>query len=504
MRLTSLCLLALPLSAQEADSRTRIFGVVRGADGAPWAGAEVTALAWPIPARPGVGKAHRIQVRSDAAGRFRAWARPGLRYSVWARSARDAGQLRATGVVEGVMAQQPVVLEERPRTIAGRRVQLRGLEPWQDFAPLSLELIDRTDNARVLQVPLDSRGRARLPLLLGELVEFRLLGKGKLSRRLLVWREVPLRTLHASPAAVDHVLAFEPPREIRFRVSSDAQDGPAAGAVIYQASGRGRTWRVGRTDARGEAVLHVYPAGKFFARAAGSATGFFPRVRGQAGEHGLRLQKGWSYHGRLLRPGGEPVAGARLWVQSSARDGGQLSFISESIQTDERGRFQIEGLGANADPSLRLLLSEDLRRGLHEDWRGVHPVVPLFGVVQGPDRAARPIVLGSGRFRAVEFRCVDRTRAPVMSADLRLEPERAPGTFFPRQDWSTDRAGVCRLLLPCGLRLGLAVRGSGGMFLGGLELAPGARPSEVLRISLPRGTILRGRVLDPEIGRAYV
>lgn len=151
--MSSLLAFVLVLAPQ---GEVRTAGRVLDLDGAAVANAEVTFLTRPIPRSIDAGPEHRVVVRTDKAGLFRAGLRHGARYSVWA-GWDDA----ASDLAESVVGGEFVELRAAPDTGAAT-LTLGGTEAWPENATFTLRAIIGGENIDF--APLTGGGdRWRLP-----------------------------------------------------------------------------------------------------------------------------------------------------------------------------------------------------------------------------------------------------------------------------------------------------------------------------------------------------
>lgn len=128
---------AVAVAAVPAQERRTLHGQVVDAAGEPLAGARVR-LCWTPVGWPNRGEADRVEVQSDARGRFVARLLPQQAYSGYALVERAQGNL-ATAVVAGYAAGQTVTMHA-DRTVASGRIALDAAKPWPVPQPLQLEV----------------------------------------------------------------------------------------------------------------------------------------------------------------------------------------------------------------------------------------------------------------------------------------------------------------------------------------------------------------------------
>ena len=143
-----------PANAQE---RGRVLGTVKDAAGKPVAGAVVTLISRPIPARADVGSIDRVEVKTDERGLFRASVLRGRGYSAWAEAkvgdgdgVGDLHKRRLSKPADEVVP-GPTVHLVLGEPVGPRHVVVRGREAWKDFEPLTFAM--RYDARNVIVVP---------------------------------------------------------------------------------------------------------------------------------------------------------------------------------------------------------------------------------------------------------------------------------------------------------------------------------------------------------------
>lgn len=249
-----------PASASPADElRDVALGEVRDGAAQPWAGVEVVLVSRSIPADPDVGEEDRVVVVTGANGRFRASVLCGRPYSVWARGAGDMLGRRATDVAERVFAQMPVVLHET-RRLQPRRLVVRGRQAWEHIEPMTVRVVDGTENRQVSWHALDADGSVTLPESVGAEVLLEVIGS---DRKTLARESVALAR---APAVLEVTLPPErqlhAPYAPRGRVWHGRviglDDAPLSGVEIVCGGRIAQAWRCVRTaSATGEFTVEA-------------------------------------------------------------------------------------------------------------------------------------------------------------------------------------------------------------------------------------------------------
>ena len=147
--------------------RKRTSGIVTQKNGKAWVGVRVTlhSLAWPSMPQAGGDK---VEVMTDARGRFRAMLLVGRPYDAWALAGSEDGlHYRATQVLPNVFAGMPLRLREVAESFMRVTVQLDGIAAWRDRLPLRLLVKSVNTHKLVLPLELNENNEARLPPLPG-------------------------------------------------------------------------------------------------------------------------------------------------------------------------------------------------------------------------------------------------------------------------------------------------------------------------------------------------
>jgi len=301
--------------------------------------------------------------------------------------------------------------------------------------------------------------------------------------------------------------------EVRGRVLEAGTGKPIAGARV----GEGWTYRrSAATDARGEYVLSgfgVTGVQELFARAPGF--GQAKRASLPAAVDGVlhvdfELARGRTARGRVLDPGGRPLAGAYVAAVASedGPEGQRTDWISG--RTDFAGRFELAGLDSEL-PHCLLASAEGFDTKVYDFPAGEWTEAEID---LGDVHLAPPAVLAG----TVE----DETGQPVAGVEVVLRGTnrdrgrlRAGSVLPPAADWyvesrvaTTDARGRFWFgALPAGdFRLGARARGKPESPSVAVALAEGEL-REGFVLLYPRGEEIRGTVVDAEghgLGGVYV
>jgi protocatechuate 3,4-dioxygenase beta subunit len=222
--------------------------------------------------------------------------------------------------------------------------------------------------------------------------------------------EAAATTPSGETAVVALVLAGE--RRIDVRVVAAEDGSPIAGASVTVRSDSPRLWDVpsvvGTTDAAGRASFDRLPAGSLGVYATVKGRRALPVAvpvpdggEGPRVEVVVRLSRGIELQGRVRRPDGTPVAGARVWVRGLDSSGWAMSGAD--------GAFTVSGLGpGRAEASAQA-------PGL----RGLARVVVGQGdleIVLEPEVAARP--RATVRVLGTDGKVVDSATLVLFDSDL--------------------------------------------------------------------------------------
>ena len=487
--LASLCLTLL------VGAQGRTFqGLVRGADGKPWAGA--TVVLWHL--RP-VGTGERMLLQTDERGRYSAELEPLHRYRIFAHTAPEDGWYRVT---------QPEIM------LAGDRTPLREVE-----------------RKRVLKVKVEGLGAWR-----GEQLRFS--SWGPCAPDADGWLRIPPNAgtfdyLSVFDAAGLQLVTFRglaPDAEGRCRVQlpppvrvtlrlRDEQGGAVAGARLLPS-----LWAPGllptALPGSGEHELlvplvessegqRVFGGLRFGLRAPGFAefdhVRFYdvaPQKDGDRLVMDVELVKGQSWHGRVLLGEGRPYGDARLLQQicsmyaDNGRRAGITGGIERQLRADETGAFETPGSDPREPSRLLLRLDERLRTQLPQSKE--YPLHPLLLLATLP-AAKEPIRTDAGELRIDELHALDlevrrANGVPARFAHIVLLEWGGPDRPMTMR---TDERGRLRILLPSSERVSLGARSQFEIRLESVEISG---PKELVLTLKPR-PFVEGVVQDAD-GRA--
>ena len=537
--------------SREATERAPARGVVRGADAAPWRGAELVFVGRILSAVDAVGSLDVVRVQSDESGRFRAQLLRDREYSVWAQrglvspSGKSVEQVlaqaevppmgftdtwellrsemanerrRVTAVEDGVRAGQVLQLRAEAAERAARLLRVRGLEEWKQHAPFRVSLLHDSRTLRETELELD-----------GDVVVVPPFAGAHAVLLVRDARGVLLGAQLLRPSGDGKPLDIAAPRRFVFETHAKGAEEPLAGAELRVGPSRqlwiperSPLWRhvrnagfaaLGRTGADGRAaallpgardgglpdthVVHVHAPGRAVFEL--SDYRLQPRVDSRTGEslYRLPLEAAALVQGQVLVSEGVPAAGLPLLVtaESSVSTGEHSSAIfrvpARVVETDSDGRFRVTGLHPERPFRLWALatrLPEEAGELREQGLLLVHESRPRAG--------SDSLELRLDALVLVEIEVQQPSGARVAQPVLHLVPH-AEESFRPRVAAGLrvvgDRRGRIRTLLPR-KRQGLLVVAGEKYALG--EVVPGEEPVLRLELELAPMCIADGSVFD--------
>ena len=488
------------LRAQAAPDRGVVLGWVEAADGGEVAGADVVLFSRPLPERAEVGAPDRVEVKTDARGRFRARCLRGNAYVAWATFEQD-GQRFVTAVQKDVVPGPPVQLTGA-RPVEPVEVTFQGLGAWQDRGPLQFSL--RSDFAPVVEASFSVEdGRATLPFVPRD--DWWLLTVRAADGLLL--RHVAVTASSGSQA-----VSVSRPVEVQVELVDAQGLGQAAVRVLQDPrrtpGNRARRLRavpVGVTDQDGVAAVvvpHENPGlGRMAAQTLrfereGLATTIAPLPpRGERRFVRGSLGVGYEVAGRIVDADGAGVAGVEVLCDGQSELLGQRGqgLYRDQLQrcvTDAAGAFCFEGVpaGDRCRISVALSAARAAALGVPVDpglsFAPVHWLATARDLDGDADLGA--LRLDGSRLRRVDVRTAGG--APAVSARVMLVD-----TMWQEElRLAADRVGRLQVLLPPGeFELAAWVEGGGVALLRGDALGDGPVTA---RLSAP--WVVAGRVVD--------
>ncbi|MEO6595532.1 MAG: carboxypeptidase-like regulatory domain-containing protein [Planctomycetota bacterium] len=508
-------LLAATMPALAQDRRP-LVGVVRVPDGAPLADAEVKFAYVPRAFEGEVAADAPIAV-TDASGRFRIDLLPCAIYRAWAVGPADAQGVRYISAIH-LTTSEPTLELRATHRVPSRTLQVDGLAAWQDVSQLRVRFLPAGMHLPDLELALDADGRTSVPPL-------PMPDKHSLPGLVLQLLD-PRGEVLAAQLQNPHDDAWQwtvpAPEEVRFRVV-DARGEPLADTTIrqltswidYTENGMASDpparldWRVlGLTGADG--TLRANAARRV-------------ATKGQAPEHNLlftahkKARQLWLSGFRAQPDAGAPPAGdaneqlivlepATPFVGSlEATDQAvvrqqrirvvantDLLTLGWTITTDDDGRFVVEELPRDLDPSLILAPSPRLRHLLPETLRRASPPQPVaLHPIHLPAEPARIDLRGMW---TLQLQILDTSHGPAQGAQVAL----CSDGWMGQHAWQAtpDAAGRLAVLADPGPWFVFAYEGSCAAWTWVRE-----QPGAAIQLTLQPLPQVRGQVVD-ERGKA--
>ncbi|GEM_PF-4425330 len=506
---------------QGGTGRERILGKVRGADGKPWAEAEVRLFS---PWSPGASPARigdSLVVKTDLAGRFRAPVLPARIYQAWAWKQGPGRTWRATGIRQGLRAGSVVVLQEGSATdYAPLPLPEIDPGPWRDEGPFHWETVL---GRRVLVLPEEAESLAPYP-------------PPPLRMRFVAKNGLPLLDRELDPREPNEVAGLgsplPPTAEFRIRaVSKPGGKAPVNARIRLWALDRwiplGTTGvrepllvRIPIFDGREKASSTPYTRLPFLAQAKGLADMTYIYVASARKKKGgpplpegvalrapltIHMQKGFAVRGRLLAREGRPLPGAALLLQGPYPPNGRAfppprGEDPRFLRTDADGGFEAKGLAPRVGTRISLLLEPRILEALGlppgKPWAGLVPLHLIYKK-EAADEDLGDISLDSLAQVAVRILNADGSPARGARVVLREKITRGLGnwlTSFPILDFFADRRGSLRFLGPKEGRFHLAGTRDGAYCI--VDLPKLGEIEGLLTLNLQPAVFLEGRVED--------
>lgn len=201
----------------------------------------------------------------------------------------------------------------------------------------------------------------------------------------------------------------------------------------------------------------------------------------------VALEKGLTVAGRVLADAGRPATGASVMLSQrwaiEHSEGSSFQTVSTGTRADDEGGFRFEGLR----PSPRIELSAH--------WEGLSGAVV---VDDPPPRGEVPVEIRLQPAPRVVGTVSDREGRPVSGATVSLQP---PGSdrraVRATASAATDALGRFDLVAEAAGPVRVTAKHQGLSAEREVVVAPGTTTVD-LRLDLPEGLWLRGRIIDPE------
>lgn len=552
--LAALALGAGALAQDDEPDRVRLRGRVELASGQPWAAAPVVLVSRLVPGSDQEIDTDRIELTSDARGRFTALLLRNREYEAWALQSEDDGDYASSNVTKVRAGMRPVLKQRESRSMPVR-IRLANTEEWMDCG---LQVFVRTipTHGRLVPLELDEKHEALLPPLPGSSarIEIQTGAGGKIHWAGVVLGREQREARHDRAAtngeATNGEGAKEPSlplgiEEVRLphrvpilvRVMHDGKSLP--GTRLYVDSSRGRRF-IGRTDDAGWGIYHwaapsLRNRGWFSLSLVAEADGFAPmRIvnlvraseKGKLStapgpahaltlEHGrdtaaLReegkpdfacsLEKGATIRGRLAVAAGRPAPRVPLIFLSEVKNApsqGGVTFGQRQQRTpvrfmsDKGGRFEI----TTATPGQAFSLHAALPRR-------VQSALPARLRAKGPLHTEALVYSGHAKDGVLDLGEVTLSSLACLELQITMEdgaPAAFPVVLVAGDDPSAhvrataDRLGRLCLLVPPGSQLQVAAALDGRVVQETCQVATGI-VQKVCALVAP--AFLSGRVVN--------
>lgn len=514
------CVLSLTAQAAaqaDADGREPAFGLARTATGSPWAGARVVLVGRAHTGESGGGPVDRVEVETDAQGKFRAGVLPGLHYAAWAFESLEGGaRQRVSDAVGGVVPRRPIFLTGSRFLQWRRTLRLDAADGVR--GPFRVQIRSAEPVSWTEEIHVDGDGLARLPVVSPGRFEVRVADASG------VWLSRHVETAWESAQAREFVVRV--PARTPTRVSAwDVETGKGIGGAQVCAVQDGGFQPVGAVDADGcgqidlpeGGVLFVVAPG--FAPAALSSSNGIPVPPGEPGpplrdgfvaERFAKLGSGSRLAGRFEVGRGNPLVDAWLLTEENG-------LFFHDARTRSLSRFaRMERLGADGaferDPVLlefaprgTLVLGPGGLAQLPAAWRaGLVPAVPALFELERRREGAE-VDLGAIDLLAmlpVRFRVRSSGGVPLQGATVELVPvDQAPGRQARGSEVAVDQRGEALFLLPRNREVLLLVWRDGRLLDARIVWTAAGPPVAepfALEVRTARPTTVTGQVVDAD------
>ena len=527
----SLLAAALTCTAPAAQAPTRpaqslrpLLGKVVTADGAPLQDAEVHVVR-PDETAPGNQAGEHLVVRTDARGRFRAKVVPCTHHLVWAIG--PDGDARVCSKPEWATSGRLLELHaNQPRPPC--RVNVMGLEPWQDLAPFRVRVAVQGVGLPDTEVALDAEGNGTMPAPPVGRVQFDVIDKAG----------QPLASARAANPGNSTTLRVQPPQEIPLVVVDD-KGAPLAGAAVRFriAAGYSRTFRhtvslprrhlwrtLGETDAEGKLTGRIAARQNPFEKKSYSTYMFVAEKEGRKLSYsgfwqgpfhdGQKVADEECKELRFTMPEAPPRKGSvRVSQQQGLADQPLLVRFGVRVQdekgsawlheellfrprTDEAGSFEVPQINGKIDEVDLFLAGSAARTRLTSApllRRTPQRALSLHGIRKYQDQA---LDFDLGDLCTLELQLLDATGGPANDVELLMISDEH-GRDGDCDGWTaratTDSAGRVAMLLEPG-KWFVFGRNARDM----VQLSIDLKSSEQRELRLEPMPAMRGRVVDED------
>lgn len=457
-----------------AQGRTPIVGRTTLADGTVWAEATIVLQSFVHPEWPQLGVMDRIEVRSDAQGRFRADALPARSYEAFAFEL-DPGRRQRCSQLAAVGAAQPAELRATHDWQPAAKLQLTGTAPYAAH-----RLRVHWPAAFAAAGDVDADDRVDIPPLPRPWVDVAVTTD---DGHLLLRRTIGL--------GAPHTLELPPPSPYLVRALDGPDGAPIADAEVLLCWDSHQE-RLGTTAADGFAVVDLaclrhgdqIPDARFRLRvhAAGRELGLVHatdetartledlaamRAKG-ASQAFATLSPGKRHHGRVMLDATAPAAMLPLLVAANAtvrhlRGASSSNRVVRILHTAVDGTFTLDDVVADGPLQVFAVLPPALATKLSDAATALVPIANFTGVV-----ATRHIpqnlgttVLGELQPCSLQLRTPDG--APALDAGVYCA---VPSMSAAPPVGGPDRKGRFTLLLPPKVGIDVAIATAEASWLG--------------------------------------
>jgi len=530
-------------------ARRRLLGRCVAVDGKPWANAHVTLISEALGVSREERLLDRVEVTSDARGRFRAKLLVGVPYAAWAVTVAESGEYRASEIAEKVLGGGTLLLHEDASTHKLIRIRVSGLEAWKASAPFSVSLYPYNSPFPSLPIELDGNSEAVLPPIPLPYCYVEIIAKD--GRRLATAYVRPesgqpeddAKPEEEAPADPVNVLGTEidrsklglvkaevnRPYPVLFRIISRANQKPLGGAVVQERYLRDN-YTLGTSNEDGYAVLqipmrrnggvpapvhlqyrvwapghalaHVYLQNPSF----GKDRDVAQLIKDNKPDMIVKLPEGYSVTGRLMLTPDKPAANTPILLRSSIpylwsnnnSIGNTVDQFPNAYWTDKDGKFEITGRYGGHVFDLRVALSPEQVAQLPAGKGPTCRIVPLF-TGNKKDKDLGEVVIS--QFNAIDLSVTQFDGFPADRAVVAFAPKAQQGLYYNltlKPQLSTGRRGRLRVFARGGSPLAIAAFAKGGVKGATIDLpkAKPGLPAKQVRIVLEPSLVVAGRVVN--------
>lgn len=307
---------------------------------------------------------------------------------------------------------------------------------------------------------------------------------------------------------------FQHPQAADAGFSAAGARSALAGETKSDADGRYRFEHVACTGVHNEPMAPGGRKGPLIGRIGAFADGYAPAddevpvpKDGETVETALKLWASTSIEGRVVDAAGRPMPGFRVTEWAQDRLHAWLPVVPNAAAaargfTDAEGRYRLDGVPVpRATPGTTTLYVHPIDNSVSMGFNGPHADVEVRA---GETTHAPDLVIGAEQPASAWVDVVDEDDHPVWGAKARLDmrDEATSGRDGRLQFWFTyNRAGIPPHAVT------LRISAPGRMIVATPEFVPSATDPPTVRVRLPRGRSLSGRVIRTDgtpVGGAWV